>query len=397
MWFIFLKELRELRRDKKTLFFVVALPLLLFPMGIGAMLYFTGKMHQSASYESLSFTIVNEDIAPDMSSNLKSNEDFVFVGVNGESAAIKAIQDGDVNFVIVVPANFSKEITKNGPIKIDVLYSNAQHNVIPRRVHRAFAKYEQQVRETSMSKHGIDIAFQGAVLDPIQLNMVDVTDKRISWGEKIGGLIPYVIFILCLQGAMLPASDLGAGEKERGTLETLIICPVDRYQLVMGKFLTIAFVGVTVALVSVSSMAFWGIVFTKGVAVDIVAQFMSRIGMLDFVLIFLMLIPVVSIFAAALLSLSIYARSFKEAQSYMGPMMFVVIVPIIVATLPGVSLNAFWSWVPLTNVALAIKELIKGTMDYFALLGIFVSTLTIALSCITFSIFWFKKEKILYR
>jgi len=223
----------------------------------------------------------------------------------------------------------------------------------------------------------------------------EVTTKIM--GERLGGLLPYFIFILCLQGAMAPASDLGAGEKERGTLETLLISPMDRYKLVLGKFLTIGIAGLITALITVSSMAIWGIVLSQGMAIEFVAEVMAMIGIIDFVLIFLMLIPVVAIFAAVLLSLSIYARSFKEAQSYMGALIMVVIFPVLIAMMPGVKLEGGWIWVPLTNVALAMKELFKGTMDYFALFGIFTSTVAIAAALIAFCVYWFNKEKVLFR
>lgn len=195
----------------------------------------------------------------------------------------------------------------------------------------------------------------------------------------------------------MPAADLGAGEKERGTLETLLISPVERYKIVLGKFLTIGFAGVTTALLTVSSMAIWGLVLSQGMAIKFVMEFMGAISLLDFVLVFLMLIPVVAIFASLLLTLSIYARSFKEAQSYMGFLILIAIVPIIFALLPGVELKGGWAWVPLTNVALAVKELIKGTMDYFQLFAIFGSTALIAGAMIAFSVYWFNQEKVLFR
>ena len=144
-------------------------------------------------------------------------------------------------------------------------------------------------------------------------------------------------------------------------------------------------------------MAVWGIVLSQGMAIKFVTDFMGAISALDFILIFLMLVPVVSIFSSVLLSLSVYARSFKEAQGYMAPLMFIVIVPIIMSLLPGVELKGGWAWVPLTNVSLAIKELVKGTMDYFQLIAIFVSTAAIAAGALGFSVFWFNKEKVLFR
>ena len=150
-------------------------------------------------------------------------------------------------------------------------------------------------------------------------------------------------------------------------------------------------------MVTVASMAVWGIVLSQGMAIQLVAEFMGAISGTDFLLIFFMLIPVVAIFSSILLSLSIYARSFKEAQGYTTPLVMFTIVPVIMAMLPGVELKGGWAWVPLTNVALAIKELIKGTMDYVQLIAIFGSTALIAAALIGFCVYWFNKEKVLFR
>jgi len=132
-------------------------------------------------------------------------------------------------------------------------------------------------------------------------------------------------------------------------------------------------------------------------AIGFVSKFIASIGVVDVALVFLMLVPIVSMFAAILLSLSIYARSYKEAQGYMTPLVFVVIVPVILAAIPGIELKGIWAWVPLTNVALAIKELIKGTMDYLQLFAIFGSSVIIAAALIAFCVYWFNQEKVLFR
>lgn len=132
-------------------------------------------------------------------------------------------------------------------------------------------------------------------------------------------------------------------------------------------------------------------------AIELITEFMGAISAVDFLLMFAMLVPIVAIFAAVLLSMSIYAKSFKEAQGYMTPLVFIVIIPIILAMLPGIKLEGIYAWVPLMNVALAIKELIKGTMDYMALIPIFLSTTAIAGLLIAFCIYWFNREKVLFR
>lgn len=397
MWLVFLKETKELLRDRKALFFMIALPILVFPLIIGVVSYFTSKAVQDAESKVLTYAIVGAQYAPAISDKLGNNPEFSLIDIQGQRDYAMLIEQGRVDFVLEVADNYSDNVLQSGQATIKLYLNDAGLNKVFGRVNPIIEEQIELQRQTAFAQLGLDEAQQVALLKPIVLEKVDTADARENWGEKLGGMVPYFIFILCLQGAMFPATDLGAGEKERGTLETLLISPIERYKLVLGKFLTVALAGLTAALITVSSMALWGVVLGQGMAIEMVVTFMSSIDMIDFVLMFFMLIPVVAIFASILLSLSIYARSFKEAQSYTGSLVIFVIVPIILAALPGVELKGGWAWVPLTNVALAIKELIKGTMDYFQLFAIFGSTLVIALATLGFCVYWFSKEKVLFR
>ena len=397
MWLVMTKEIKELLRDRKTLFFMIALPLLFFPVIIGAVGYFTSQAVQKAESKTLSFSIVNAQFAPELKQRLEGEELLELKAMPEGSDVKEWVKQGNVDFVIEIPENYSNNILEAGQINLKLYFNDAGLNMVERRLREVIEEVATANQSTLFAQLGLTDEQQQGVLEPITLEKVNVADQRENLGEKLGGFVPYLIFILCLQGAMLPATDLGAGEKERGTLETLLISPIERHQLVLGKFFAIALSGVVSALVTVLSMGVWGLVLSQGMAVQAVVDFMGAISILDFVLMFLMLVPVVAIFASVLLSLSIYARSFKEAQGYMTPIVFIVIVPVILAMLPGVELKGGWAWVPLTNVALAIKELIKGTMDYFALLPIFGSTAIIAGAFIYFCIFWFNREKVLFR
>lgn len=397
MWLIFAKELKELLRDRKTLFFMVALPILVFPMIFGGVGYFSVKAVQEAQNEVLKYALVGEHRAPSIAQGLVDTDVFELVNIEVDNNHEQLINSEKVDFILEISDNYSADVIKNGQAKVILYLNDAGLNLVYNRVEEITSAQSDKLQLKVFDQLGYNQEQQTALLTPIALEKVDIANKRESWGENIGGVVAYIIFILCLQGAMMPAADLGAGEKERGTLETLLISPVERYKIVLGKFLTIGFAGVTTALLTVTSMAIWGMVLSQGMAIKFVIEFMAAINWIDFVLMFLMLVPVVAIFASLLLTLSIYARSFKEAQSYMGFLILIAIVPIIFALLPGVELKGGWAWVPLTNVALAVKELIKGTMDYFQLIAIFGSTAAIAGALIAFSVYWFNQEKVLFR
>lgn len=380
---------------------MIALPLLLFPLIFGGVAYFSGKAIEKAQTKTLNYAIIGAENAPILSAKIAEVDDLSQVNTDlqsGNETGIKALITSEtVDFVLVIPATFSDDILSVGQNTLTLYLNDAGLNMVQRRLNKIIDNIAESNRDQAFITLGISEEIQKGLLEPILVDKVSTADKRENIGEKIGGLIPYIIFILCLQGAMLPATDIGAGEKERGTLETLLISPIPRNQLVMGKFFTIAFAGVTSAMVTVGSLFVWGVVLSQGMAIELITEFMGAISAVDFLLMFAMLVPIVAIFAAVLLSMSIYAKSFKEAQGYMTPLVFIVIIPIILAMLPGIKLEGIYAWVPLMNVALAIKELIKGTMDYMALIPIFLSTTAIAGLLIAFCIYWFNREKVLFR
>jgi sodium transport system permease protein len=336
MWLVFKKEIKELLRDRKTLFFMIALPLLIFPVLIGVAGFVSKQAMDKAESQVLNYALVGGQYAPEIVKDLQQPDKFKLVEISVNADYTNIIRDETVDFVLVIPENYSRNVLENGQTNIKLYFNDAGLNLVYRRVNQIVKSQAALFQQSAFSVLGLDEAQQLALIEPIVLEKVNTADDRENWGEKIGGMLPYVLFLLCLTGAMAPATDIGAGEKERGTLETLLISPIDRNKIVMGKFLTIGFAGTMTALLTVGSMVIWGLVLSQGMAIKFVADFMAQIAMHDFLLIFLMLVPVVAIFAAVLLSISIYAKSFKEAQSYMGPMSILVVIPIMLALLPGV-------------------------------------------------------------
>lgn len=401
MWLIFKKEILELLRDRKTLFFMIALPLLVFPLIFGGMFYFTGKAMTESQTKNLSFAVSGAQYAPELMAAFEGVESLTLKDISGDlndtDTVAKIINAKEVDFVLQIPSNFSNDVGQSGQIILKLVLNDAQLNSVRARIRDVTDNIESANQRSAFARLNVSESIQAAMLDPIIIEKVNLADAREQTGAIFGGLIPYFMFILCLQGAMLPAADIGAGEKERGTLETLLLSPVDRHSIVLAKFLTIATAGLTSALVTVVSMGIWAVVASIQMPLGPVVEFISAIDWFDFLLVFLMLIPVVATFASMLLALSIYARSFKEAQGYMSPLMIMVFLPIIVTLIPGIELKGIWAWIPLTNVALAIKELVKGTMDYVQLIGIFGSSVILAGALLGFCVYWFKQEKVLFR
>jgi len=397
---VYRKELLELLRDKKTLFFIIALPTLIFPVLFGLMGLLVANIAQDEQRRVLSYSIVNAEQAPAFAKAIKYHRDFKehVLEAKSQEQIIEQVRAGTVDLVIEIPLTHQNQVQSHEAVQWQVYYNDAsQINSVRSKLNKVFKPYTEDIRRDLMLSFELTEEQFALLSKPISLKTVDTADERENLGEKIGGFIPYLLIILCMTGAMYPAIDIGAGEKERGTLETLLLTPQSRLAIVLGKFFTIMTTGIFTALIAVSSLLFWSYLIGELADIDAVKRVMSSVGIMDMSLVLLMLLPVSAIFAAILLAISIYAKSFKEAQNYMGPVSILGFMPVMIVMLPGVQLDGVWSYIPISNVALAIKEILKGTIEYQHLVGIFGSSVVFALLSVSFCVYWFKKESVLFR
>lgn len=400
MWQVYRKELLELSRDRKTLMFVILLPILIFPVIFGLLGLVAANVTANAQAEEHRYVIVNAERAPIFAEKLFYHKNFkqVTTSLTEPDALKQAVRNGEFDVAVIIPADFDANSTKLQQSQWTLIYNTAPVlDLIGNYLKELVKEYSVQLQLARLEAVGISGKQVDALLEPVHINQISTAENRENLGEKLGGWIAYLLVPLCFMGCSYPAIDIGAGEKERGTLETLLICPISRTNLVLGKFLTVLTTGLATALITVLSFGGWGYLIGSLAGVDVVAKAMSALGLIDLLLILAMLVPLTMIFASTLLSLSIYARSFKEAQNYIGPMSILVFVPLAMALLPGVELNWKTALIPMTNISLCIKELVKGTIDLGILTLVIASTVVLAGGLIAFCVRWFQREKVLFR
>lgn len=400
MWQVYFKELTELMRDKKTLIFVILLPIFIFPVIFGVMGLVLSSTTSKAMQEEHRYVIINAEQAPEFSDAMFYHKNFKQVKTDKTSEAdlVAAIRNDEFDVAIVIPADFSAKRQVSEQVQWQIIYNqSSQFDFMYRYFTEMLATYNEKLQRETLNQLNVDPQKLAAIIKPVDVQKVDTADKRENIGEKFGAVIAYILVPLCLLGASYPAIDMGAGEKERGTLETLLICPISRISIVLGKFLTVLTTGLVGALITVGSFGIWGAIIGSFAGMAVVQEAMSAIAITELILIFSLLLPISAVFAALLLAISIYARTFKEAQNYISPLSILIFLPLVAAMMPGVELNAKTALVPVMNVALAIKELIKGTADYMMLALIFGSTLLLAAAAIGFCVHWFQQEKVLFR
>ena len=402
MFEVFKKELRELLRDKKTLIFVVAVPVAVFPLIFAVVAFISAQAAMDAEQKVNTYAIVNGDYAPEFTDKVfyhKSFEQYKGTKTFNSVAQLKAaVIAGDIDMGIYLPSNAQQTLNNAQQSKWQVVFNDAKSiNFLFQRVKELAQEYSDALQVQKLLSFGIDEATQKAILEPIEVVKVDTADKRENLGEKIGGFLPYLLVPLVLMGATYPAIDLGAGEKERGTLETLLLTPITRTQLVLGKFITLLTTSIASTTITVLSMGVWIALAITFANLEFIKVAFSSLAVSDLLMIFVLLLPLAAIFSALALAISIYARTFKEAQNYMTPLSLGVIFPVIIALMPNVELTVKTAFIPVTNVALAIKEIVKGTVDYTLIGLIFLATAIIAGILLAFCVKWFNREDVLFR
>ncbi|HEU4775340.1 MAG TPA: ABC transporter permease [Telluria sp.] len=397
MWIVYMKEMLELLRDRKTFFFTLLLPIVAMPLIFAGFGYLTSTMFKKSEHAELHYALFGKDNAPGLAARFAHEKGFHEVELGSEAEIKAAIDDDRIKFALVIPDGFDNALTIHRQAGVVLHYNNAvAFDITRKRVSAVIEEHNAALREQALSAMRMSRAELRYVLNPVRLEEISTAGTRERMGAVIGGFLPYILLMVCLMAAMYPAIDLGAGEKERGTLETLLLAPIPRTQLVLAKFLVLFSVGLCSALLMVASMgvvlSVFGDRFEGGLALMVRA-----VGAGDLAMVALMLVPTAAIFASILLAISIWSKSYKEASGLISPLMMLVIVPIVVAMLPGVELNWFWSMVPLTNVSLAMKELVKGTMDYRMFAAILLSTTLMAGFLLAWCRRWFNREDVLFR
>jgi len=405
---IYLKELKDSLRDRRTLISMIVIPTIVMPLfmfGVGAIMT---RVIKAARDEASPIVILGGADSPGIVAAFKADKRFRIVPPAGDYRQL--VSEKKIRLAVEIPEGFEAGLKAGAP-KTVMLYhyeGELKSSLGVSAVERFFRDLREKTVETRLTDRGLS----ADVVRPFEVRRQNVAPPEKVGGNFIGGIIPYIIIILCFTGAMYPAIDLTAGEKERGTMETLLCSPVHRVNIVLGKFLMVMTASIaTMCLTLLStgvSLTVGGSFFTGGGrtaaaasatagAVRAAADVMPSIDPLGIFGVFAMIAPVAVFFAALLLTIALTAKSYKEAQSYISPLILVVIMPAMMGMLPGIELNARTALVPILNLSLACKEMLSGVWhwDYLAL--IFGSTCVYAAAALALCVRMFNREDVMFR
>ena len=394
---VYRKELVESLRDQRTLISMIAVPLLLMPLLTIGMGVLSARLVGQAMEEVPKVMILGGKDSPKVRAELERMENVRVVPAKSDYA--EEISSKQIRAAVEIPEGFDTKLAGGTPmtVKIYMYEGELKSGFGANRLQKFFRDLRDRVIRERLEARQLP----ENMVRPFDIEQQNVAPAEKVGGAVLGGLVPYFVILLCLTGAMYPAMDLTAGEKERGTMETILCSPVSRTHLVLGKFLMVLTAAIATAVLSITSMAVSFGVGKKmllGMA-NGAADAALQITMTGkaVVAIFFMVLPLAVFFSAALLAIALFAKSFKEAQSYISPLMIVVVLPAVAALLPGVELNTTLALVPVLNTSLVCKEIITGTYHWEYIALIFASSCIYAAAALAIAVKLFQREDVLFR
>lgn len=389
---IFKKEMIDILRDKKTIFMMIILPLLLYPiLMVGA------SSIMSMSINKMEQTTVNIAFNNNPSDNLinilnKTNED--------DEAKVNIIKVDDYKEALDNETlDAYVEINENNDIQSYKIYTNSSKNnsyTAEKRIKEALDEYKEEIVEMNLAQEGLDAQ---KTLEPITYETLDIAKNEEIAGNILGQILPFILIIGVLLGSIYPAIDVMAGEKERGTLETLFTLPISNLELVMGKYMAVSFCAVVTAFLNIISIliSIGFMTLTAGIAnemgmpkFDFTQMIFPGIITMICIGLFAMVVSAISMCVCSL------AKSFKDAQNYITPVMLIIMIPSYVSMIPNIELDGFTSTIPVVNISLLIKSVLSFKFDLNLIAIVFVSNFAFMILSVLLLSKMFNSEEILF-
>ncbi|MSR45631.1 MAG: hypothetical protein EXS13_00950 [Planctomycetes bacterium] len=312
-------------------------------------------------------------------------------------AAAQAVAERRIHAAVTVPRALDAEIVeRDDQVAIEILYDSTidLSQEAQRRIEAAVVAGGRLTTEARLAREQLPATF----VAPVDVEPLNCAARSKQVLKVIAGILPYLLILMCFVGGLYPATDLGAGEKERLTLETLLVSPAARSEIALGKFAVVFLSALIAGLAATGSMA-W--TFSSGLAgKELGALLHFDLSLRQIAVCLALIAPMAAVFSAVMLSLSLYAKSQKEAQSLMMPLQFLIIIPAMLSMIPTIELNKTFACVPVLNVALGLRSVLTAggaELPWVEIAIIFGSTALTAAAALAWCSWWFSQEKVIFR
>jgi sodium transport system permease protein len=377
------KELLDGVRDKRSL-----MSLLLFPLvgpGVVAVVL-TQTAEQLSGDARTRLPVAGREHAPGLIDFLERHG----VEIGEPPADIEhAVREREVDAVLVVPEDYAERYRAGKPARVELIVDESRTDAVAsvHKVEKLIEAHAQQVGTLRLLAHGVSPELS----QPVKIDKVDLSTPK-KRAAMFLNLIPMFVLLASFMGGMYTATDATAGERERGSLEALLIAPVSRTALVLGKWLaTVIFSAVTVALTLAATLAALRQVPMGSLGITL------SLGARDALWILAATLPLSLFVGAAQLLVASFARSFKEAQTYLSLMVFAPMLPAMLTTLNPIKTKLWMTAVPVLGQQVILGDIIRGAHVSIVSLALTVVTSAVAAAiCIYVTAALFQRERIIF-
>ncbi len=405
---IYGKEIRDLLRDRRTIVTSILLPIVFYPI---IMIVFSSLMmrqEKKLGEETVRIYIhdtvkdslsghISSVIAADSLMDIYPKDRFTEDNPSLLTEADFRARLNDRFFQTVMIVRKEETDSLGNDRKYPIYSARLIYDKADDRSSRAYEKITDMLVDAErqlIGKRLSAIEVSPEILEAVTVQSDNIASSQRMLGLVVGRLLPYLLIILTVSSGAVIATDLIAGEKERGTLETLLVSAASRTEIVIGKYLTV----MTFQFVSVIMNLFSMYLSIKHLMTQAGLDMADmQLPISSFSLVFLAMIPLITLISGVLVSISTYSRNMREANTYLSPVIMITILMSFVSMLPGVELNVGFSMIPVINIALLFKEIM---LDQFSMINFLVtigSTLVLDMLMIVLTVKLFNREGILFR
>ncbi len=386
---IYGKEVRETLRDRRTLFLLIAVPLIFYPL---LLIVFTEVLlSQKEKIEAEAGTVALAAHVPEgLARRIRDDETLVVATPTDPKAALVG---GEIHAVVSVTDDVETVLASNGTATVTLTFNSVEplSGNVRERIEEHLRDWKKELLAARLTRQGLEAPF----VIPLTLEDDDIAPSSRQVGSVVAQFLPMLVLIFMITGAFYPAVDVTAGEKERKTIQTLVTSPVRPLEIVIGKYLTVLTVAMISGLMNILSIV--GIVLHNvlnagGEGVDFG---LSQVSAGDvFALIWTVLLLGV-MFSAILMTIATFAETPKDAQNYLAPVYMICLLPVMVAQVPGIEISQGTAFIPVLNVALGMKEILVHGVVWDNLFIVSVSSLIVTVLTLVLAARLYTREELL--
>jgi len=376
---IFLKEMLETLRDKRTLMIMVLGPVLIYPILILAFSQMHSLEEAHLQRQTTTMHLYEKEKWPELKNALSQDPNLEVV----ETTKPRLPDDSGV--LVEFDSRQAKKEDRQIPrIVLTYRQTNVRSERGKERVLSALRRYARKVvgRRIHLNK-------SERYVYPLIIEENNLSSRSQQLQSVLAMTLPMILVLMTIAGAMYPAIDTTAGEKERGTIETILASPAGRDEIVYGKFMSVFVICIATGLLNLIAMSL-AFVHVLGAFSESIVPFTGV------VLVLLSLVPLAVLFSALMMAVSTYARTFREAQNYVTPIYLLCLIPAMMSAQRSFELNDFLCLVPVINMSLFFRELMEGVYHARHIFLVFVSTSLYAAIALRGAVKLFRDENALF-